>query len=212
MRALKSVPSIFALISIVILSGCSAPDTPPPAASSSMTTSPPPPSMTFEDGADLPAGARLAWRFTLNGNNGWVHHEGSDALGDTAAPAPGTWGFMNEGQNCAAVFQQTELTDAESLSDIEASDAVLTELVERGPVKVDPRRISDSSLDFEVADNSRLETRQYSAQTDQTAAWFEVRAFPAAGWSLAFWVMCDTEDDAIAASEVVRNSVTVESS
>lgn len=225
-RPLRLAAAAVVALAVLPLSGClyaqipaNAPSgegpEPAPSASSSTVPSdepsaPPtgdlPSSMSFADGAALPATAYIQWGDGLLVDDGWT----------TVAPDDGNggWTYGTADGTCTAQFWQGLIPDVPTVpgDDSASSDAMLAVILGESDVAAISTAATTGAFGYQVGGNADVENRRLLGEGEGDRRWImAARAFTATGVGLYVIVDCTGGDvDATMAEVAEKNAIIIQ--
>lgn len=161
-----------------------------------------PATLSFEDGAALPATAYIEWGDGLMVDDGW----------EVTAPDDGNggWSYGTIDGTCTAQFWQGLTSDVQTTpgDDQASSDAVLGVLLQTDAASVAPHAV-DESFVYQLGGDRDVAFRQVSGQQDGRSWIMSARAFTATGVGLYVIVDCTGGDANAVLDEVIEKNAIV---
>lgn len=205
-------------LAVLPLSGClyaqipaSTPDddgpTPTPTASASEGTSGGdlPSTLTFGEGADLPATAYIQWGDGFIVDDGWKIVKPDDGNGG--------WTYGTIDDTCTAQFWQGLIPDVPTVAgdDSASSDAMLAVILGESDASAITPLATTGGFTYQVGGNTDVENRQVDGEAGERRWSMAARAFTATGVGLYVIVDCTGGDIEATMAEVVeKNAVIVQ--
>ncbi|WP_194420929.1 hypothetical protein [Microbacterium abyssi] len=197
-RLLHTFASASALALGLALSACAAEQPPEPVAARTPSLD----SVSFSDGATLPAGTDVSW------GDGFAHDDGWEEVARMAAP--GRWMYENADRTCVAAFRGGALGDAGDMNDLEATDAVIAAELGEDPVEL-AQSVSDGYFLRYGPGDAQVAHHQFSFTVNGVGRFIAARAFVELNYSVQVMIMCEGVDLSVAAEEVLsKNMISIE--
>lgn len=120
-----------------------------------------------------------------------------DALGsdpdwkEVPSEAPGRWSYERVDDTCAAAFRKGPLGDAGTMTDREASDAVIAATTGWDPASLEPL-LNDGAFPRYEDPDAAVDHRQFTYSVNDAGYLIAVRAFTSADYSVIVTVECDS--------------------
>jgi len=163
-----------------------------------------PSSMTFADGADIPASAYIQWGDGFVVDDGWKIVKPDD--GD------GGWTYGTVDDTCTAQFWQGLIPDVPTVAgdDSVSSDAMLAVILGEADAAAITPLSTTGGFSYQVGGNAEVENRQVLGQETDRQWAMAARAFTATGVGLYVIVDCTGGDiDATMAEVIDKNAVVI---
>ena len=157
-------------------------------------------SLSFEDGALLPADTYIEWGDGLMADDGWEL--------STPDTGTGTWGYTTVDDSCTATFWQGNM-DGLTLAGDDAidSDAVIAYFLNASVADV-TAAATDTELSYQIGGAGGLEARTVAGQQDGRSWNVLARAFSGMGGAVYLVVDCAGSSTEPVLSEVIdKNAV-----
>ena len=183
-------------------------DGPDPAPTASPTEQPSgdlPVSLTFAEGADLPATAYIQWGDGFVVDDGWKIVKPDDGNGG--------WTYGTIDDTCTAQFWQGLIPDVPTVAgdDSVSSDAMLAVILGEADAAAITPLSSTGAFSYQIGGNTDVENRQVEGEAGERKWSMAARAFTATGVGLYVIVDCTGGDiDATMAEVIDKNAVVVQ--
>ncbi|APH46337.1 hypothetical protein BMW26_16300 [Microbacterium sp. 1.5R] len=180
------------------------PDPSPTAIPSEQPSGDLPSSMTFADGADIPASAYIQWGDGFVVDDGWKIVEPDDGNGG--------WTYGTVDDTCTAQFWQGLIPDVPTVAgdDSVSSDAMLAVILGEADAAAITPLSTTGGFSYQVGGNADVENRQVLGQEADRQWAMAARAFTATGVGLYVIVDCTGGDiDATMAEVIDKNAVVI---
>ena len=183
-------------------------DGPDPAPTASPTEQPSgdvPSSLTFAEGADLPATAYIQWGDGFVVDDGWKIVKPDDGNGG--------WTYGTIDDTCTAQFWQGLIPDVPTVAgdDSVSSDAMLAVILGEADAAAITPLSSTGAFSYQIGGNTDVENRQVEGEAGERKWSMAARAFTATGVGLYVIVDCTGGDiDATMAEVIDKNAVVVQ--
>ncbi|WP_285363463.1 hypothetical protein [Microbacterium sp. LMC-P-041] len=163
-----------------------------------------PSSMTFADGADIPASAYIQWGDGFVVDDGWKIVKPDDGNGG--------WTYGTVDDTCTAQFWQGLIPDVPTVAgdDSVSSDAMLAVILGEADAAAITPLSTTGGFSYQVGGNADVENRQVLGQEADRQWAMAARAFTATGVGLYVIVDCTGGDiDATMAEVIDKNAVVI---
>ncbi|MGH8955838.1 MAG: hypothetical protein ACRDVF_12570 [Microbacterium sp.] len=163
-----------------------------------------PSSMTFADGADIPASAYIQWGDGFVVDDGWKIVKPDDGNGG--------WTYGTVDDTCTAQFWQGLIPDVPTVAgdDSVSSDAMLAVILGEADAAAITPLSTTGGFSYQVGGNAEVENRQVLGQEADRQWAMAARAFTATGVGLYVIVDCTGGDiDATMAEVIDKNAVVI---
>ena len=163
-----------------------------------------PSSMTFADGADIPASAYIQWGDGFVVDDGWKIVKPDDGNGG--------WTYGTVDDTCTARFWQGLIPDVPTVAgdDSVSSDAMLAVILGEADAAAITPLSTTGGFSYQVGGNAEVENRQVLGQEADRQWEMAARAFTATGVGLYVIVDCTGGDiDATMAEVIDKNAVVI---
>ncbi|WP_435748105.1 hypothetical protein [Microbacterium sp. PMB16] len=199
-RSLRTV-SLTAVLTLLVLSGCSS----LPASREARSPEPRPSpsftvedrsgeSLTFADGAGFSPDATAGWNDAGVAGDEWILTAPDEGFG--------TWAYRSGDGGCVATFWQGEVFDMAAPDDRAASDFVLASFMKTDAAAVEGAA-SDRLMGFGFADNPAAEYR-YAEGVRHGGSWaLAVRGFAQLKAAVYLTVVCESTDAPAQAADMI---------
>lgn len=164
-----------------------------------------PSTMTFADGADIPAEAYIQWGDGLIADDGWKIIKPDDGNGG--------WTYGTIDDTCTAQFWQGLIPDVPTVAgdDSVSSDAMLAVILGEADAAAITPLSTTGSFSYQVGGNSDVENRQVVGEEADRQWAMAARAFTATGVGLYVIVDCTGGDMQATMAEVIdKNAVVIQ--
>lgn len=163
-----------------------------------------PSTMTFDDGADLPATAYIQWGDGLITDDGWKSVKPDDGNGG--------WTYGTVDDTCTAQFWQGQISDVPTVpgDDSVSSDAMLAVILGDATAADITPVATTSAFTYQVGGNAEVENRRLVGDAGERQWIIAGRAFATTGVGLYVIVDCIGGDVEATMDEVVeKNSILI---
>ncbi|OAN39016.1 hypothetical protein [Microbacterium sp. H83] len=164
-----------------------------------------PTTMSFADGADLPATAYIQWGDGLIVDDGWTTVKPDDGNGG--------WTYGTADGLCTAQFWQGLISDVPTVpgDDAASSDAMLAVILGETDTAAISTAATTSAFSYQIGGNADVESRQLVGDAGDRQWVMATRAFTATGVGLSVIVDCTGGDvNAVMAEVVDKNAVVID--
>ncbi|MEV7799865.1 hypothetical protein AB0O14_12295 [Microbacterium foliorum] len=164
-----------------------------------------PSTMTFADGADIPAAAYIQWGDGLIADDGWKIVKPDDGNGG--------WTYGTIDDACTAQFWQGLIPDVPTVTgdDSVSSDAMLAVILGEADAAAITPLATTGSFSYQVGGNTDVENRQVVGEEADRQWAMAARAFTATGVGLYVIVDCTGGDMQATMAEVIdKNAVVIQ--
>lgn len=164
-----------------------------------------PSTMTFADGADIPAAAYIQWGDGLIADDGWKIVQPDDGNGG--------WAYGTIDDTCTAQFWQGLIPDVPTVAgdDGVSSDAMLAVILGEADAAAITPLSTTGSFSYQFGGNTDVENRQVVGEEADRQWAMAARAFTATGVGLYVIVDCTGGDMQATMAEVIdKNAVVIQ--
>ncbi|MDN3445478.1 hypothetical protein [Microbacterium sp. APC 3901] len=164
-----------------------------------------PSTMTFADGADIPAAAYIQWGDGLIADDGWKIVKPDDGNGG--------WTYGTLDDTCTAQFWQGLIPDVPTVTgdDSVSSDAMLAVILGEADAAAITPLSTTGAFSYQVGGNTDVENRQVVGEEADRQWAIAARAFTATGVGLYVIVDCTGGDMQTTMAEVIdKNAVVIQ--